>query len=108
MSAFEQLLKGWDGEQVTVRYEPDLDAWMFIGVHSTVRGPAGGGTRLRVYSAPEHEIEPRTPQNRTFRPSAKDSNPPVPLRPQSPRAGGSRQPRPPPGRAGPRFCKVIQ
>lgn len=53
MSAFEQLLKGWDGEQVAVRYAPDLDAWMFIGVHSTVRGPTGGGTRMRVYDAPE-------------------------------------------------------
>ncbi|MDA0183262.1 hypothetical protein OJ997_23325 [Solirubrobacter phytolaccae] len=56
MSAFEQLLKGWDGEQVAVRYEPDLDTWMFIGVHSTVRGPTGGGTRLRVYSAPEEGL----------------------------------------------------
>jgi len=53
MSAFERLLKGWDGEQVAVRYEHDLDTWMFIGVHSTVRGPTGGGTRLRVYDAPE-------------------------------------------------------
>lgn len=56
MSAFEQLLKGWDGEQVAVRYEPDLDTWMFIGVHSTVRGPTGGGTRLRVYGAPEEAL----------------------------------------------------
>jgi leucine dehydrogenase len=56
MSAFEQLLTGWDGEQVAVRYEQDLAAWMFIGVHSTVRGPAGGGTRMRVYSAPEDAL----------------------------------------------------
>lgn len=56
MSAFEQLLKGWDGEQVAVRYEQDLGTWMFIGVHSTVRGPSGGGTRLRVYEAPEEAL----------------------------------------------------
>ena len=51
MSAFEQLLTGWDGEQVAVRYEQDLGAWMFIGVHSTVRGPAGGGERSQSQRA---------------------------------------------------------
>src|SRR5262249_13242438 len=27
--------------------------WMFIGIHSTRRGTAGGGTRMRVYTRPE-------------------------------------------------------
>ena len=52
MTAFEALLTAWDGEQVAVRYEADLDTWMFIGVHSTRRGPTGGGTRMRVYAQP--------------------------------------------------------
>src|SRR3954469_5283959 len=52
-SAFEELLTGWDGEQVAVRYDADLETWMFIGVHSTTLGKAGGGTRMRVYERPE-------------------------------------------------------
>src|SRR3954463_15249392 len=53
MSAFEDLITGWDGEQVAVRYLPELSTWMFIGVHSTARGLTGGGTRMRVYERPE-------------------------------------------------------
>jgi len=49
---FEQLLKRWDGEQAVIRYDPESGAWMFVCVHSTARGPAGGGTRLRVYPTP--------------------------------------------------------
>jgi leucine dehydrogenase len=56
-SAFEDLLRSWDGEQVAVRYEHDLSTWMFIGVHSTHRGPAGGGTRMRVYTRPEDALQ---------------------------------------------------
>jgi leucine dehydrogenase len=55
-SAFEDLLTGWDGEQVAVRYDAELSTWMFIGVHSTRRGPAGGGTRMRVYTRPEEAL----------------------------------------------------
>jgi leucine dehydrogenase len=56
VTAFAELIKGWDGEQVAVRYEADLDTWMFIGVHSTRRGPAGGGTRMRTYARPEDAL----------------------------------------------------
>jgi leucine dehydrogenase len=49
---FESLLAGWDGEHAVVRFEPDSGAWLFVCVHSTARGPAGGGTRMRVYPAP--------------------------------------------------------
>ena len=49
---FESLLAGWDGEHAVVRHDPESGAWMFVCVHSTVRGPAGGGTRMRVYPAP--------------------------------------------------------
>ena len=56
MTAFESLLTAWDGEQVAVRYEADLDTWMFIGVHSTRRGPTGGGTRMRSYASPEDAL----------------------------------------------------
>jgi leucine dehydrogenase len=49
---FESLLAGWDGEHAVVRHDPESGTWMFVCVHSTVRGPAGGGTRMRVYPAP--------------------------------------------------------
>jgi leucine dehydrogenase len=49
---FEHLLAGWDGEHAVVRHDEDSGAWIFVCVHSTVLGPAGGGTRMRVYPAP--------------------------------------------------------
>ena len=49
---FEELLRQWDGEEVVIRYDPPSGAWMFVCVHSTALGPAGGGTRMRVYEQP--------------------------------------------------------
>jgi glutamate dehydrogenase/leucine dehydrogenase len=49
---FEHLLAGWNGEHAVVRHDAESGAWMFVCVHSTVLGPAGGGTRMRVYPAP--------------------------------------------------------
>ncbi|HET8751329.1 MAG TPA: Glu/Leu/Phe/Val dehydrogenase dimerization domain-containing protein [Gaiellaceae bacterium] len=49
---FEDLLAGWEGEHAVVRYDAESAAWMFVCVHSTALGPAGGGTRMRVYPTP--------------------------------------------------------
>jgi leucine dehydrogenase len=49
---FEELLRHWDGEEAVIRYDRDSGAWMFVCLHSTVLGPAGGGTRMRVYAEP--------------------------------------------------------
>jgi leucine dehydrogenase len=49
---FEELLQGWDGEQAVIRFDKESGAWMFVCIHSTVLGPAAGGTRLRVYPTP--------------------------------------------------------
>jgi leucine dehydrogenase len=49
---FEDVLARWDGEHAVVRHDAESGAWMFVCVHSTARGPAGGGTRMRVYPAP--------------------------------------------------------
>ena len=49
---FEQLLRSWDGEHAVVRHDASSGAWIFVCVHSTVLGPAGGGTRMRVYPTP--------------------------------------------------------
>jgi glutamate dehydrogenase/leucine dehydrogenase len=46
---FENLLAGWEGEHAVVRHDDESGAWMFVCVHSTVLGPSGGGTRMRVY-----------------------------------------------------------
>ena len=50
--SFEDLLRSWDGEEALIRFDRPTGAWMFICVHSTVRGPSAGGTRLRVYPQP--------------------------------------------------------
>jgi glutamate dehydrogenase/leucine dehydrogenase len=49
---FEDLLAAWDGEHAVVRHDEESDAWMFVCIHSTALGPAGGGTRLGVYETP--------------------------------------------------------
>jgi leucine dehydrogenase len=49
---FEELLEGWDGEHAVIRHDDESGAWMFVCIHSTVLGPAGGGTRMRIYPEP--------------------------------------------------------
>ena len=49
---FEELLEGWDGEALVTHFDRATGTWMFIGVHSTVRGPAMGGTRMNSYASP--------------------------------------------------------
>ncbi|HSD48744.1 MAG TPA: Glu/Leu/Phe/Val dehydrogenase dimerization domain-containing protein [Actinomycetota bacterium] len=49
---FQDLLRTWDGEQVVVRFDEPSSTWMFVCVHSTVLGPAAGGTRMKVYAEP--------------------------------------------------------
>jgi leucine dehydrogenase len=49
---FEELLHAWDGEEVALRYDAEVDAWMFVCVHSTRLGPGAGGTRMKVYASP--------------------------------------------------------
>lgn len=48
---FEGVLEGWDGEQVTVRFDPAARSWILICLHSTRLGPAAGGTRMKVYDS---------------------------------------------------------
>ena len=54
--AFEELIRDWDGEQVIVHHD-ESPSWMFIGVHSTVLGPAMGGTRLKSYATPSDALD---------------------------------------------------
>lgn len=47
--ALESLLREWDGETVIMRLDRPTGAWIFIAIHSTRLGPAGGGTRMKSY-----------------------------------------------------------
>jgi glutamate dehydrogenase/leucine dehydrogenase len=48
----EDLIRSWDGEEVALHYDHPSGAWMFVCLHSTKRGPAGGGTRMNIYDTP--------------------------------------------------------
>ena len=52
MTTFEDLLEHWDGEQAVIRRDRESGGWIFICMHSTLLGPAAGGTRLKVYDTP--------------------------------------------------------
>jgi leucine dehydrogenase len=52
----EDVLRSWDGEQVVTRFDRPTGAWMFVAIHSTELGPAGGGTRLRTYETPSDAL----------------------------------------------------
>jgi leucine dehydrogenase len=52
VTVLEELLRAWDGEETTVRFDAASGTWMFICVHSTVLGPSAGGTRMKVYAEP--------------------------------------------------------
>jgi leucine dehydrogenase len=52
----EDLVRDWDGEETVVRFDRPTGTWMFICVHSTQRGPAGGGTRMATYTSPDRGL----------------------------------------------------
>lgn len=52
----EQLLATWEGESVTTHRDQRTGTWMFICVHSTRLGPAGGGTRMKTYGSPSDAL----------------------------------------------------
>jgi leucine dehydrogenase len=54
---FEDQLRAWDGEEVVVRFDAPSAAWMFVAIHSTVLGPAAGGTRMKSYTSPDLALQ---------------------------------------------------
>jgi leucine dehydrogenase len=56
----EQVIADWDGEQVVVRFDEPSGAWMFVCIHSRRLGPAGGGTRMKVYGSPAEALRDGT------------------------------------------------
>jgi len=49
---FEELIRDWNGEAVAIHYDAPSGTWMFVAIHSTRLGTAGGGTRMKVYPTP--------------------------------------------------------
>jgi leucine dehydrogenase len=52
----EELIRSWDGEQVVTRFDRPTGTWIFVCIHSTELGPAGGGTRLRTYESADDAL----------------------------------------------------
>lgn len=52
----EEPLEEWDGELLSVRHDRQTGAWLIVAVHSTVLGPASGGTRAMHYPSPGHAV----------------------------------------------------
>jgi leucine dehydrogenase len=52
----EDLIRAWDGEEVVVRFDRPTGSWIFVCIHSTARGPAGGGTRMKAYAEPSDAL----------------------------------------------------
>ena len=46
-------LEDWGGEELLVHRDGSTGSWSFIAMHSTERGPAVGGTRMRTYESVE-------------------------------------------------------
>ncbi len=46
----ENLIKNWDGERLVLAYDQPANTTIIIAIHSTVLGPATGGTRMKTYA----------------------------------------------------------
>jgi leucine dehydrogenase len=40
---------GWGGESIVTRFDRETGAWIFVAIHSSLLGPASGGTRMIAY-----------------------------------------------------------
>jgi len=47
------LIEAWDGVATIASYDRPTGTWIFICLHDTTLGPCTGGTRMKVYPAPE-------------------------------------------------------
>lgn len=57
---FTSILEAWDGEQAVIRHDEPSGSWMLICIHSRRLGPAGGGTRMKVYETPADALRDAT------------------------------------------------
>ncbi len=54
--SIDELIRSWDGEFVVSSFDRATGAWIFIAIHSTRLGQPLGGTRMKVYDAPEEGL----------------------------------------------------
>ena len=59
-AGLEQIIEAWDGEEVVARFDEPSGTWMFVCIHSRRLGPAGGGTRMKVYAGPAEALNDGT------------------------------------------------
>lgn len=52
-----ELLEGWDGLGVVVRYDRPTGTWIFVALHDVTMGPASGGCRIKTYPRPVDGLE---------------------------------------------------
>jgi leucine dehydrogenase len=57
VASFEDLLERWDGERAVIQRDHETGSWIFVCLHSSVLGPSGGGTRMKVYETPAAGLE---------------------------------------------------
>ena len=50
-------LASWNGEELRVVHDEATDGWIIVAIHSTRRGPAAGGVRLKAYPSVEGAVE---------------------------------------------------
>jgi leucine dehydrogenase len=50
------LIEAWDGVAAIVSFDRPTGTWVFICLHDTTLGPCTGGTRMKVYDAPEEGL----------------------------------------------------
>lgn len=55
-SDIEELIAGWDGLGVVVRFDQPTGAWVFIALHDDTLGTPVGGCRMAVYPSPSHGL----------------------------------------------------
>jgi leucine dehydrogenase len=70
----EELLREWEGESVTIRYDRATGIWMFVAIHDRTLGMALGGCRLKIYPEPRDGLRDalRLAQEMTFKWAAID------------------------------------
>lgn len=55
-SDIEELIAGWDGLGVVVRFDQPTGAWVFIALHDDTLGTPVGGCRMKGYTSPSHGL----------------------------------------------------
>jgi leucine dehydrogenase len=53
----EEMLRSWDGEGLTLVFDKQTRSWIIIAIHSSVLGPAAGGTRMKTYASLEEAVK---------------------------------------------------